>query len=269
MADSYTVAGLHVLHTAPAPSAGAPAGRPPWLLVHGAGHGAWCWERWLERLPHGGWAAHALSLRGHPGSADVDRETFVKHLRLDDYADDVAAVAAHIGRPCVVVGHSLGGAVVQRFAARHLAAGGRLAALVLLAAVPPGALGPIRDAPLPADAAFELPPAEASQRYFHSAPPAVQAWALAQLTPESPAVMNEYSLGRGLEIAPEDITCPLLVVTAGHDRTAVPRDGRIAEFYGGEWLHAPDDGHDLMLEAGWAPLLDKIAAWVDAHAARD
>ena len=27
-----------------------PDGRPPVLLVHGAYHGAWCWEHWVDRL---------------------------------------------------------------------------------------------------------------------------------------------------------------------------------------------------------------------------
>lgn len=264
MERTFAVAGLHVVHAAP--DAGPTADRPPLLLVHGAGHGAWCWERWLARLPGLGWEAYALSLRGRPGSRAVDEETFRQRLRVDDYADDVAAVAAHIGRPCAVMAHSMGGIVAQRFAARHTAAGGSTAALVLLTAVSPGQLGPLRDGPLPTERPYSLPREVAAQRYFHTAPPDVQAWALDRLCPESPAVMNEYSLGAGVPIAPDAIRCPVLSVTAEHDGSSVPRDGRIAEHYGGTWLHLPDEGHDVMLEAGEAALLPRILAWLDEHA---
>lgn len=265
MTETLQIDGLHVLHAAP-PSAGGQA-RAPLLLVHGAGHGAWCWERWLERLPELGREAWAPSLRNHPGSRAVDRETYQQRTGVDDYADDVAAVARHIGRPVVVVGHSMGGIVVQRFAQRHLAAGGRLAGLVLLASVGPGQLGPVRDAPVPTDQPYAPSPERAAQLYFHSAAPDVVQHALEQICPESPSVVNEYSLGDGLPIAPEEITCPVLVVTAGHDHTVVPRDGRIADYYGGTWLHDAEDGHDLMLEAGWADLLQRIVEWADTHAA--
>ena len=52
-----------------APGAASADSRPPVLLVHGAYHGAWCWDGWVERLDAEGWAVHALDLRGHGGLA--------------------------------------------------------------------------------------------------------------------------------------------------------------------------------------------------------
>ena len=48
----------------------AGAARPtPLLFVHGAWHGAWCWdEHFLDFFAAHGYAAHALSLRGHGGT---------------------------------------------------------------------------------------------------------------------------------------------------------------------------------------------------------
>jgi len=263
MSETYLLDGLHVVH---APAATPVVGRPPLLLVHGAGHGAWCWELWQERLPALGWESFALSLRNHPGSRPVDSETYLARLRVEDYADDVATLARHIARPCVVVGHSMGGIVVQSFAARYGAEGGALAALVLLAAVGPGQLGPLRSERFPSDVAYALARDVAAQRYFHSTDPAVRERALNRLVPESPSVMNQSTCGEGVPIRPDEIACPVLVVTAEHDHSVVPRDGRIATYYGGDWLHDAEDGHDVMLEAGWATLLDRILAWVGAHA---
>jgi pimeloyl-ACP methyl ester carboxylesterase len=43
-------------------------GTPPLVLVHGLGHGAWCWELWQEAAAAAGHSSYAVSLRGHGGS---------------------------------------------------------------------------------------------------------------------------------------------------------------------------------------------------------
>lgn len=87
-------------------------GRPALLFIHGAFHGAWCWDEYL--LPwfaERGWEAHALSLRGH-GTSDGRQN--IRRWTLDDYASDVEAVLKTIGRPAVLIGHSIGGVIAQR-----------------------------------------------------------------------------------------------------------------------------------------------------------
>src|SRR5262249_56515115 len=56
-------------------------GRPPLLFVHGGYCDAWCWDRYfLPWFAAQGYAAHALSLRGHGASGG--RETlFVARIR--------------------------------------------------------------------------------------------------------------------------------------------------------------------------------------------
>ena len=69
----------------------------PVVLVHGAWHGAWCWDE----------------VRGRLGSAGIG-STAVE-LPLSGLADDVAAVTEALdaaGRDAVLVGHSYGGAVI-------------------------------------------------------------------------------------------------------------------------------------------------------------
>jgi pimeloyl-ACP methyl ester carboxylesterase len=261
MSETLQVNGLHVVH-APVPK--APAGRPPLLLVHGLGHGAWCWELWQGRLPALGWESYALSLRGHPDSFNVERETFLKRTRIADYADDVATVAAHIGRPSVLVGHSMGGITAQVYAARHLAAGGALPALVLIAPAGPGHFGPLRPGPVPTDVPYGMPRDVVAKRYFHTATGEVLERALDRICPESPSVVNEFGLAPGIQVPRDALTCPLLVVTGEYDATPVPREGELARYYGGESLHDAENGHDLMLEAGWEPLLLRILRWVEA-----
>jgi pimeloyl-ACP methyl ester carboxylesterase len=68
------------------------------LLVHGAWHGAWCWEPVIDLLP----GARAIDLPSvHAGGG---------------FADDVAAVRAALDgmeAPVTLVGHSYGGAVIS------------------------------------------------------------------------------------------------------------------------------------------------------------
>ena len=93
------------------------------VLVHGAWHGAWCWERVLDGLGARSVTAVAVDLPGHgedPGP-------------LTDLPGDAARVRGvldDLDGPAVLVGHSYGGAVVTE-AGDHPAA----AHVVFLAAL--------------------------------------------------------------------------------------------------------------------------------------
>ena len=85
-------------------------GRATALYVHGSGGTHQAWAAQYGR--HDGSRA-ALDLSGHGESDDVDAEAGTE--TLDAYADDVVAVARATGAS-VLVGNSLGGAVVQHVA---------------------------------------------------------------------------------------------------------------------------------------------------------
>ena len=72
-----------------------------YILVHGLGHGGWCWERTVA----------TLEAMGHSVEAP--------DLPLTSLADDARTVAALIEQhsPAVVVGHSYGGLVISQAAA--------------------------------------------------------------------------------------------------------------------------------------------------------
>jgi pimeloyl-ACP methyl ester carboxylesterase len=106
----------------------------PLLFVHGAWHGAWCWKvHLLDFFASHGFSAHALSLRGHGNSAGRGD---LRGTRIADFVDDVAEVARQLPKPPVVIGHSMGGLVVQKYLQKYPAP-----VAVLLAAVPPQSPG--------------------------------------------------------------------------------------------------------------------------------
>jgi pimeloyl-ACP methyl ester carboxylesterase len=82
------------------------------VLVHGAFGGAWCWEPVIEPL---GAAGHTVETLDLPGGGD-DR-TPVEEVTLESCADRVCAVLANRPEPAVLVGYSMGGAVITQAAA--------------------------------------------------------------------------------------------------------------------------------------------------------
>lgn len=79
------------------------------LLVHGAWHGAWCWDRVLPLLEPQGQRTTALSL---PGVGERAAE-LAADVDLSCHARAVAdAVRSHVGK-LIVVAHSYAGAVVR------------------------------------------------------------------------------------------------------------------------------------------------------------
>ena len=98
----------------------------PLLFVPGTGHPAWCWdENFLPYFAEKGFSSHAVSLRGHGKS---DGHENLKWTSISDYVADVFQVACCLPKPPIVIGHSLGGLVVQKYLEKHDAPAGILVA---------------------------------------------------------------------------------------------------------------------------------------------
>ncbi len=109
------------------------AGMPPLLFVHGAYAGAWCWgEHFLPFFSAAGFRSHAVSLSGHAGSRGRKP---LDSCSIDDYVNDIAEAVDNLGEAPVLIGHSMGGFVVQKYLEKHDAP-----ATVLMCSVPPQGL---------------------------------------------------------------------------------------------------------------------------------
>ncbi len=82
-----------------------------YLLVHGAWHGGWCWERVLPALERHGHAALAPDLPGHGKDPTPTRE-----VTLPAYVGRVVRALDAAPEPVVLVGHSMGGVVITQSA---------------------------------------------------------------------------------------------------------------------------------------------------------
>ena len=99
------------------------------VLVHGAFHGAWCWETFAAELSRRG---HAVATPDLPGAGDDP--TPVSEVTLDAYARRICDALADEPEPVVLVGHSMGGMAITQAAARCPE---RIARLVYVAAFLP------------------------------------------------------------------------------------------------------------------------------------
>jgi len=122
-----------LIHAPPAKMGSKGRHETPLLFVHGAYTAAWCWkEHFLPYFAEQGYASYGLSLSGHGGSRGRKQ---LDSFGINDYVNDVAEVVAALERPPVLIGHSMGGFVVQKYLDKHAAP-----AAVLMCAVPPQGL---------------------------------------------------------------------------------------------------------------------------------
>jgi pimeloyl-ACP methyl ester carboxylesterase len=232
-------------------------GRPPLLLVHGLGHGAWCWEQWMDATAEAGWPTYAVSLRGHGSSPGRMRTALLRH-----YADDVVQTALALPRPAVLVGHSMGGLVVQQVLARYAA---RAAVLVTPVPAHPAVSSLVAIARRhPTDALRILVGGSLPLRpdyLFHELDDAAAQEHADRCGGESAVVQYQLLLHRP---AGRPLGAPPVLVLATPDDRLVPVRGvrATARRYGADLVEFPGMGHDLMLDARWKEPLATMLGWL-------
>ncbi len=226
------------------------------LFVHGLGHGAWCWQRWQVMAADLGVDSWAMSLRGHGNSGGS-----VRGATLSTYVRDVLRAVEHLApRPVVLVGHSIGGLVVQRLIAEGVSESVR--GIVLLSSIPSGpaistvlavaARHPVQALRFLAGLPMRLP----KRLLFSDA--GEHESEMKCLQADSPRVQYQLLFHR-----PTAVTDKPVLVVGGADDRLVPlaTQLRTARRYEAETQVIGDAGHDLMLEPTGDQGLDAIVRW--------
>jgi pimeloyl-ACP methyl ester carboxylesterase len=251
----------------------------PLLFLHGAFSGAWVWaERFLPWFAAAGRPVYAVSFRGHGGSAGHDR--LAAH-GLADYVEDARAALAAIGRPAIVVGHSLGGLVAQMLLGALGGGPGSapplLRGLALVASVPAEGLfwtnwrlafaDPLLwgETALTAGLSPRLATPELVRRTMLSddvPPPLVRRY-LARMHGESTRALAEAQTPRVWRGAAAS-GVPALVLSASRDRLIPPDAGlRTAWFHGAEHRLVDGIAHAMMLDAAWERAAERLESWIE------
>jgi len=246
----------------------------PLLFVHGAFGNARIWDQhFLPYFSEQGYAAHALSLRGH---GENEPKGSIHLTGLADYVDDLNQAIHHLGVTPVLIGHSLGGVVVQKWLKHHEAPG-----VVLMGSGPPHGILPSSVGMLLRNPVLVMQLALAQM--FGSGTLSAEATRKMLFSDDLPAtVMKRHfscssveSLRVGLELIwpnfpgptwnPEQ---PILVLGAERDFFISPTMAKAtARVYGTRAEIIPDLAHAMMLESRWQVVADRILRWLEQSVA--
>ncbi|XP_010525680.1 PREDICTED: methylesterase 3-like isoform X2 [Tarenaya hassleriana] len=94
------------------PSSGPNPGRSRFVLVHGAGHGAWCWYKIIPILKSHGYNVTAIDLV----SSGINLQSPDDLRSISDYIEPLIGLIESLeeGERAILVGHSLGGLAVSK-----------------------------------------------------------------------------------------------------------------------------------------------------------
>lgn len=240
----------------------------PLLFVHGAWHGAWCWDEYfLEFFAGRGFRAVALSLRGH-GASSMPKS--IRMCSITDYVDDIRSVADTLGVAPVLIGHSMGGLLTQKYLeSRDTPAG------VLVASIPPQGAGRFMGRVTRRHPWLTLKSTATgkSVRFFGTVPLARE-HLFSAATAESDirrhmVRLTEESQRMTLDAVvlklpkPARVKTPLLVLGAAEDGMITCDEvDATARAYGTDADIFPGMGHDMMLEPGWERVAERIHTWL-------
>jgi pimeloyl-ACP methyl ester carboxylesterase len=231
------------------------------VFVHGMSHGAWCWkEYFIPYFEQLGYDCLAVNLPGHenPGSKKAI------HYSLDAYVEALANTVDSLAEDPVIIGHSMGGMILQKYLLK-----GRCKQAILLASVPPsGVLLPslrvLIKHPGGIKYLFQANLLGVFRKYpilmFGSNIRTVEYvdkmcaesfWAYLQL------MIPLLRIKKGI---------PVLVMGGTEDLLiSVNEFKQTAKVYGAELMLMDGGSHDLMLDPDCARYADKIYAWMQLN----
>ena len=249
--------------------------KSPVMMIHGGFCGPWAWDPFAARFRAAGYEVATPALRFHDGLKPVPALATVS---LTDYAADLEKQISALTAPPVLVGHSMGGLLVQMLAARC-----EIAAAILLAptapwGVPPSTLFEIGTAQslmlhvgfwaAILEPNFEVAAAHSLDRF----PEQQRAQIFEKFRPESGRATFEalhwgLDMRRASEVDIRKVTCPLLFLTGSGDRISPPGTvERTAALYKNRAHYEvmPGMSHWLIGEPGWETVCDRSLTWLDS-----
>ena len=251
---------LEVLHREPV---GKKTGKTL-LFIHGVGHGAWCWEKYMDYFSEAGYDCYALSLRGHCGSKG---HLLLNTFTIDDYVEDVYQTVQKLGEKPILVGHSMGGEIIQKYFLKYQ---DTISGAVLLASSPVGGMRIWPDvlSMVPVAPQFLLC---VLAMYGLIRPPGLIKKALflnGRLSEEevaryAPNFCPESLLAMALPVffhyKPANVNIPVLVLGSDADLFFPMRaQKRNAKAYNVEPVMLPNMCHDMMLDPEWEKGAEEI-----------
>ena len=246
------------------------------VMVHGANEGGWCFDKFKRVFEQLGWTCHAPDLIGH-GSDATDAKTRLVGIGMPDYLAQLRTLLKTFAAPPVLIGHSMGGILVQQLAAEGLAR-----ALILVAPAPRSgilpatdsekqlgqdmmSLGPFWNTVINPD--FDL----AKGLTLNRVPEAEQRIVFDKFGPESGLAFFQmffwmFDKSNATAVDTNKVRCPVLCLIGKDDKIVSPATARAtaSSYHGSIFWELDGHGHMLMLvlEPGAEDIARRIAAWI-------
>lgn len=242
--------------------------RTPVLFVHGAYVGAWCWEEhFLDWFAQKGYPARAVSLRGHGGSPGRQQ---LNDFGLADYAEDVGRAAESLPQPPVLIGHSMGAMVVQKYLEKAdvpaavlacpVPAYGLLPSSFMLAWTRPSLFAGLHSV---ASGGHASPEVLEEALFAGTIDPERLAGFHRRTQRESRRALLDMS-GWGLPQIWRGARPPTLVLGAEKDSLIAHGEAQAtARMLGADYRLLGGLGHAVMLDEGWETAAETIAGWLE------
>lgn len=261
--------GEKIEHIVRKPAEGKRTHEIPLFFMHGAWHGAWCWNLFMDYFVEQGYEVHAISLPGH-GNSSMNRG-HINRYSFQDYVDCMAGQIAQISPTPVVIGHSMGGAIIQTYLAERAPP-----AAVLLASLPVNGMLTMalrRAAHHPITALkilltqnfyYFVETPELAREHFLSPDTVVDLSAFhRQLVRETMHLGTAFRMNFAPNFRADKVRSPVLVLAGEADVLfSVEEQRRTAEALGAKFQVFDEQAHNLMMEPAWREIAGTIDHWL-------
>jgi len=242
---------------------------PVLVFVHGAWHGAWCWEEnFLPFFAENGFECYAFDLPNHGLSK---HQKGINKYRIADYVYSLNSVLSVINKPFVLIGHSMGGYVIQQYLEDN-----DCEAAILLASVPSE---PVWRLLFKMTKAFPLSMGKAflgfNLAHLMNTPEKARRFLFSStLSEEKVRVYTDLMSSESLRViifdflfsklkTRKNLSYPLLVQCAEKDKMINISDNKnIAEMQKADFVQIKNLAHDVMLDPNWKNSAQSMLNWL-------
>ncbi|MCF6248339.1 MAG: alpha/beta hydrolase [Desulfobacula sp.] len=247
------------------------------VMVHGMWGGPWCWEKFQPFFENKGYQCHVPALRHHdilPGDLPPGQ---LGTTSLLDYVQDLENYIEKMSEKPIIMGHSMGGLLVQMLAQRNLAT-----KTIMLAPAPPAGIHALSYSVFKCFLSMfstwgfwkkphRIPFKTAKFAFLHQLSASQQKEQYNRLVYEAGQAASEIGLwlldpNKASCVDETKITCPQLIIGASSDRivpAAVVRKVAAKYHQTADYKEFEKHSHWLIGEDGWELVAEYVAKWIE------
>ncbi len=240
----------------------------PVVFVHGAWHGAWCWQmKFVPYFESKGIQTVSFSFRNHGKS---EKKKWLNCVTIQDYVDDLKSIVDQLKSPPILIAHSMGGMVVQKYLEKH-----SCKAAVLLASVPPSGVFKTTLSLLQKKWKYSIPSLLTLNLFgiVNTKEKAIWAFYHNNINEKELKEYSSFLTGESYRAfldmlfpsikVKHHLNTPMLVVAAEHDNIfTLQENNKTAKKYNAEFIKKKNTGHNLMLESNFQETANDIITWL-------